>query len=68
MDTNCVKSVRIRSFSGAHFPAFGLLRRDTPYLPVFSPNAGKRGPEKPRIRTLFTQYTNMKKVEGLTIP
>ena len=39
----CVKSVRIRSFSGPHFP-------------VFSPNAGKYGPEKLRIRTLFTQW------------
>ena len=28
---------------------------DTPYLTVFSPNAGKYGPEKLRIRTLFTQ-------------
>ena len=25
-------------------------------LPVFSPNAGKYGPEKHRIRTLFTQW------------
>ena len=31
--THCVKSVQIRSFSGRHFP-------------VFSPNAGKYGPEK----------------------
>ena len=33
-----VKSVRIRSFSGPYFPAFGLNTRDTPYLSVFSPN------------------------------
>ena len=39
---HCVKIVRIRSFSGPHFPAF-------------SPNAGKYGPEKLRIQTLFTQ-------------
>ena len=54
----CVKSVRIRSFSGAYFPAFGLIRRDSPYnlyLSVLSANAGKYGPEKLRIRTLFTQ-------------
>ena len=44
-----VKSVRIRSFSGPYFPAFGLN------FPVFSPNAGKYGPGKLRIRTLFTQ-------------
>ena len=46
-------------FSGPHFPAFGMeyflvrifphsdwIRRDTSYLSVFSPNAGKYGPEK----------------------
>ena len=32
-DNNCVKTVRIWSYSG-------------PYFPVFSPNAGKYGPEK----------------------
>ena len=37
-----VKSVRIRSFSGL-------------YLSVLSQNAGKYGPEKLRIRILFTQ-------------
>ena len=31
------------------------LQRDTPYLSVFSPNAGKYGPEKLRTWTLFTQ-------------
>ena len=39
---HCVKSVRIRSFSG-------------PCFPVFSPNTGKYGLEKLRIQTLFTQ-------------
>ena len=50
---HCVKSVRIRNYSGLHFPAFGLNTemhsdlkwRDTPYLSVFSPNTGKCGPE-----------------------
>ena len=37
-----VKSVPIRSHSGPHFPAFGL---NTEYLSVFSPNAGKYGPD-----------------------
>ena len=37
-----VKSVRIRSYSWPYFPAFGL---NTEYLSVFSPNAGKCGPE-----------------------
>ena len=31
------------------------IRRDTEYLSIFSPNAGKYGPEKLRIRTLLTQ-------------
>ena len=39
---HCVKSVRIRSYSGPYFPAFGL---NTEYLSVFSQNAGKYGPE-----------------------
>ena len=37
------KSVGIRSYSGPHFPVFGL-------------NTGKCGPEQLRIRTLFTQW------------
>ena len=37
-----VKSVRIRSYSGPHFPAFGL---NLEYLSVFSPNAENCGPE-----------------------
>ena len=40
-----VKSVRIRSYSGPHFSRIFLhldwIRRDTPYLSVFSPNAWK---------------------------
>ena len=48
---HCVKRVRILSFYGPYFPAFGY----TSYLSVFSPNAGKNEPEKLRIRTLFTQ-------------
>ena len=42
-EKHCVKSVHIRSFFGPYFPAFGL-------------NTGKYGPEKLRIRTLFTQW------------
>ena len=48
---NCVNSVFVRSFSGPYFPAFGL-NWDTKYLSVFTPNAGKYGPEKLRIRTV----------------
>ena len=46
-DPHCVKSVRIRSYSGLHFscifPHSDWVRRDNPYLSVFSPNAGKCG-------------------------
>ena len=38
-----MKSVRIRSFSGSYFPAFGLI-------------TGKYGPEKLQMQTLFTQW------------
>ena len=39
-DKHCVESVRIRSYSGPHFPD-----SDSGYFYVFSPNAGKYGPE-----------------------
>ena len=39
---HCVKSVRIQSYSGTYFPAFGM---NTERYGVFSPNAGKYGPE-----------------------
>ena len=43
---HCVKGVRIRSYSSPYFPACGLnTERETPYLSVFSPNAGKCEPE-----------------------
>ena len=41
---HCMKSVRIRSYSGPHFPVFGLNMETVEYLPVLSPNAGKYGP------------------------
>ena len=54
-DPHCVKSVRIRSYSGLHFscifPHSDWVRRDNPYLSVFSPNAGK-------MRTTITPNTN----------
>ena len=37
------------------FPHSELIRRNTEYLSVFNPHAGKYGPEKLRVRTLFTQ-------------
>ena len=51
INLHCVKSVHIQSFSGLYFPAFGLNTERS----VFSPNVGKCGPEKPRMRKLFTQ-------------
>ena len=39
---DCVKSVGIRSYSGAHTHEFGL---NTKYISVFSTYAGKYGPE-----------------------
>ena len=55
---HCVKSVWIRSYSGLHFscifPHSDWVRRDNPYLSVFSPmrkNAGK-------MRTTITPNTN----------
>ena len=50
------KRVRIRSFFGLCLPHSDWIRRDTEYLYVFSPNAGKCRPEKLRIRTLFTHW------------
>ena len=52
----CMKSVRIRSFSGPYFPTFGL---NTEYLSIFSPNAWKHRPEKLRIQVLFTQHSDL---------
>ena len=36
------------------------IQRDTKYLSIFSPNAGKCGPEKLRIWTIFTQWHSQK--------
>ena len=57
MSVRLFESVRIRSFSGPSFPTFGLkTERYFAYcMSAFSVNAGKYGPEKLRIRTLFMQ-------------
>ena len=44
-----------RDFLVRIFPHSDWVRRDTSYLFVFSPNAGKCGSEKLQIRTLFAQ-------------
>ena len=41
------------------FPHSYWIRRDTEYLFAFSPNAGKYGPEKLLIRTLFTHCVSV---------
>ena len=54
--TNTVWKVYVLEvFLACIFPHSNWLRRDTPYLSVFSLNTGKYGPEKLRIRTLMTQ-------------
>ena len=41
--------------SESFWSVFSRIQTATPYLCIFSPNAGKYGPEKLQIRTLFTQ-------------
>ena len=43
---NCVRSIFIGSFSGKCFPAIGLNTEKYGVFPLFTPNAGKYGPEK----------------------
>ena len=54
---HCVKSVRIRNFSGPYFPTSGLNAESSKYL--FGLNAGKDGPGKLRILTLLAQCTGI---------
>ena len=59
-NSQCVKhyakSVRIQIFLVRIFPHSEWIGRDREYLSVFSPNAGKYGPENLQIRALFTQW------------
>ena len=59
---HCMKSVRIQSCSGRHFPVFELNMETAEYLPVFSPNAGKYGPH-----IFHTVYMIRRVTEPLTI-
>ena len=53
---HCLKSVQIRSF---FWSVFSRIFPHTPYLSVFSPNAGKYGPEKtPYLDTFHAVYHN----------
>ena len=53
-----VKSAWLGVFLVPTFPHSNWIQKDKEYLPVFSPNAGKYGPEKLQIRTLFTQWSS----------
>ena len=59
---DCIKGVRILSFSGPYFPAFGL----NTWISVFSPNAGKCESEKRGIWELFTKWWHITKCVILT--
>ena len=52
-------------FSGAYFQHLDRIRRDTPYLSVFSPNEGKYGPEKTPYSDTF-QAVLIKNIESTT--
>ena len=49
------------------FVLFRIRTEYGEYLTVFSPNAGKHGPEKLRIRTLFTQFMYKLAMEDLPV-
>ena len=71
---HCVKSVRIRSYSGPHFPLVfphsHWIRRDTEYLSVFSPNAGKceknADQNNPEYGNFLHSVADLKKITGDT--
>ena len=54
------------SFLACIFPHSDWIWRDTEYLSAFSPNAGKCGPEKLQIPTLFTQCLLLTKIFNLS--
>ena len=58
--THCVRRIRIWSFSGPYLSAFGLNTK----IYKVNPIAGKCGPEKLQIRTLFTQLYIYKKMKN----
>ena len=51
-----MKSIRTQSFSCLYFPHSAWVGRFTLQISAFSPDAGKYGPEKLWIQTLFTQF------------
>ena len=53
---NFLKSVRIWSFSGSYFAAFGRIRRFSECMSVFSSKAGDTDQKKLQIRTFLKQW------------
>ena len=54
---HCVKSVRIRKFSGPYFPSCRLNKEIPKSRSIYSVQiAGKQGQEKFQRKTLFTQW------------
>ena len=53
---HCVKCVQIRSFFWSVFSRIWTEYGEILYLSVFSPNAGKYGPEKTYLDTFHTVY------------
>ena len=58
---HCVKSVRLQSYSGLRiFPHSDWTRKDTEYLSIFSPNAGKFWPKISEYGHFLGSETNIK--------
>ena len=54
--------------SGPYFPHLDRIRIDTPYLSLFSPNAGKYGPEKtPYMDTFYAVAIKVSEKIWLTL-
>ena len=58
----------VRIFPHLDCPHLDCTRRDTPYLSVFSPNAGKYGPEKTPYLDTFQGMTFLEKTTGAKRP
>ena len=58
--SHCIKSVHIRSYPGPHFPRIfphsDWIGRDTQYLSLFSPNAGKCGENADQNNSEYEPY------------
>ena len=59
---HCVKSVRIRSYSGPHFPAFSHIRTE------FSPNLGKCGKNADQSNSEYGDFLRSESVKTYLQP